>query len=78
MELQQLNNEALSLTNPDFAKFAEACGGKGFNVYEGDVLKGTLQAAFACGQPALVDVHTSAPLFPGLRAKQEKSTASGT
>jgi thiamine pyrophosphate-dependent acetolactate synthase large subunit-like protein len=73
MEMKQMKPDALSLTNPDFAKYADICGGKGFPVYESASLEPILRSALACDQPAIVDVHTSAPLFPGLKAKEERS-----
>ncbi|HOP74156.1 MAG TPA: thiamine pyrophosphate-binding protein [Bacillota bacterium] len=71
MELKQMNSEALSLTNPDFAQYAEICGGRGFSVTQSDQLATALQEALGCNRPAIVDVKTAAPLFPGLLAKTQ-------
>ena len=52
-----------SLVNPDFAKFAELCGVKGFSVTEVGELDEALRAALAHSGPALVEVHSDALLF---------------
>ncbi len=72
MELRQMNYKVTSLTNPDFAKFAEICGGKGYRVEHAGELKNTLSAALNCGEPAIVDVITAAPVFPGAADQEEK------
>jgi len=49
-----------SLVNPDFAQFAESCGGRGFRVYEPNQLESVLSEAFAVsGGPSLGEVRTS-------------------
>lgn len=72
MQLQQMDYEVTSLTNPDFAKFAEICGGKGYRVENAGELKNILTAAVNCGEPAIVDVITAAPVFPGAADKEVK------
>ncbi|HEX6989317.1 MAG TPA: thiamine pyrophosphate-dependent enzyme, partial [Bacillota bacterium] len=57
------------LHNPDFAAYAEACGGLGFRVEaEGD-LDRALSAALNSGKPSIVDVATRAlmPAWPQAR-----------
>lgn len=44
------------LHNPDFAKFAEACGGLGFRVERPEEIRPALERALASRQPAVVDV----------------------
>jgi pyruvate dehydrogenase (quinone)/pyruvate oxidase len=44
------------LHNPNFAKFAEACGGCGFTVERPEDLRPALEQAIATGKPALVEV----------------------
>jgi acetolactate synthase-1/2/3 large subunit len=44
--------------NPDFAKFAEACGANGRVVRAADDLLPALQKAVASGEPWVLDVHT--------------------
>lgn len=71
MELEQMDPSLTSLTNPDFAKFAEACGGKGFRVERPDDLENVLREAVNSDQPALVDVVASPVKLPGLEGKKE-------
>jgi acetolactate synthase-1/2/3 large subunit len=42
---------------PDYALLAEAYGGAGFTVRDEDELESALEAAFACGRTAVIDVH---------------------
>jgi pyruvate dehydrogenase (quinone)/pyruvate oxidase len=44
------------LHNPNFAKFAEACGGVGFTVERPEDIRPALEQAIATGQPAIVEV----------------------
>ncbi len=46
----------LSFTNPDFLKLAESFGWAGFHCDQSKDLKGVLEKAFACDEPALVIV----------------------
>jgi acetolactate synthase-1/2/3 large subunit len=46
----------LSFDNPDFMKLADAFGWRGFRVARARDLAPTLEAAFDCGEPALVVV----------------------
>ena len=49
------------LVNPDFAAYAESCGGRGFLVATADELRPALEAALAVeGTPALVEIRSSA------------------
>jgi pyruvate dehydrogenase (quinone) len=52
---------------PDFAPWAEACGGLGIRVDKSDELEGAIAEAFAYDGPALVDVTVNAdePPMPG-------------
>jgi len=51
-----------SLTNPNFAEFAQSCGGMGLRVTERGELESALQQAIAHNGPALVEVLTDAEL----------------
>ncbi|VAV95120.1 Pyruvate dehydrogenase (quinone) [hydrothermal vent metagenome] len=51
-----------SLTNPNFAEFAQSCGGLGLRVTERSELEATLRQAIAHEGPALVEVLTDAEL----------------
>ena len=49
-----------SLVNPDFAAYADLCGGRGFSVTSADQLEPVLAEAIAVtGGPSLVEVRTS-------------------
>jgi pyruvate dehydrogenase (quinone)/pyruvate oxidase len=44
------------LHNPNFAKYAEACGGLGFTVERPEEIRPTLEQALASGRPTVVEV----------------------
>ncbi|OYD06883.1 pyruvate oxidase [Paludifilum halophilum] len=44
------------LTNPDFARYAQDCGGLGFRVKTRDELDRALQQAFSLKKPSIIDV----------------------
>ncbi|HEX3048942.1 MAG TPA: thiamine pyrophosphate-dependent enzyme, partial [Bacillota bacterium] len=67
MEKQEMPVEVTGLTNPDFAKFAEICGGKGFKVGHPDELENVLKSAFQSQTPNIVEVITGSPKFPGVK-----------
>ena len=46
----------IDFPNPDFASFAETCGGAGFRVEEPGALDDAIASAFASDRPAIVDV----------------------
>jgi thiamine pyrophosphate-dependent acetolactate synthase large subunit-like protein len=50
------------LHNPNFAEFANLCGGKGFRVTKLNQLESTLSEALACPGPSLVEIITDAEL----------------
>ena len=50
----------VDLVNPDFAAFAQACGGVGIGVSEPDELGPALQKAIAADCPVLLDVQIDA------------------
>jgi pyruvate oxidase len=66
MEVKSLDPEITTVTNPDFADFAAACGGAGFRVAQSGELAPVLEQAIHSGQPAIVDVMTSPVVFPGI------------
>ena len=72
MQMANMAYEVTSLTNPDFARFAEICGGAGYRVEHSDDLDQVFEEAVQCGEPVVVDVLTAAPVFPGLLAQEEK------
>ena len=48
--------DATDLVNPDFAKWAEACGGVGFSVSEPEELVSALDQALSTARPCIIDV----------------------
>jgi pyruvate dehydrogenase (quinone) len=58
----------VELHNPDFAKFAEACGGVGFTVERPEEIRPALQQALASNRPAIVEVIVD-PYEPPMPAK---------
>ena len=52
----------VSLRNPDFAAYAELCGGKGIRVESRDLIDQALSEALAHDGPALVHVVSDADL----------------
>ncbi len=56
------------LHNPDFAKFAEACGGLGITVERPEELRPALERALASDRPALVEVVVD-PFEPPMPAR---------
>ena len=44
------------LHNPNFAKYAEACGGVGFTVERPEDIRPVLEQAIATGKPAVIEV----------------------
>ena len=61
---------------PDFAPWAEACGGKGIRVDKADELERSLAEAFAYPGPALVDVTVN-PDEPPMPGKVQYEQAKG-
>ncbi|MCA1635721.1 MAG: pyruvate oxidase [Acidobacteria bacterium] len=58
----------VELHNPDFAKFAESCGGVGFTVEKPEEIRPALSCALASGKPAIVEVVVD-PYEPPMPAK---------
>jgi pyruvate dehydrogenase (quinone) len=59
--------------NPDFALFAQACGGHGFRVTRPEALRSTVAEALASPGPAVVDVIVDPgeiPAMPHLKWEQ--------
>jgi pyruvate dehydrogenase (quinone)/pyruvate oxidase len=61
---------------PDFAPWAEACGGKGIRVEKSDELEGAIAEAFSHPGPALVDVTVN-PDEPPMPGKVQYEQAKG-
>lgn len=73
MEMMAMNVSVTAISNPDFAKFAQACGGTGFRVERPGNLKNILHQAIQSQQPAVVDVITSPDFFPGMEQKSHST-----
>lgn len=61
------------LYNPDFAKYAEACGGVGFAVKRPEEIRPALEKAIASNRPAIVEVYVDPnepPMPPKITATQ--------
>jgi pyruvate oxidase len=61
--MEHYPNFATDLLNPDFAKYAEACGGVGMRVFRPDELSPAVTAAMAMNRPVIIDVDTDAKRF---------------
>ena len=58
--------QGVSLRNPDFAKFAEACGGRGFRISRPAELRSTVAEALAAPGPVVVDVAVDPKEIPSM------------
>ncbi len=57
-------NFGTDLLNPDFAAYAEACGGAGIKVGKPDELAGAIERAISLNMPVIVDIDTDPRRFP--------------
>ncbi|MFH2095548.1 MAG: thiamine pyrophosphate-binding protein [Bacteroidota bacterium] len=63
--LTMLNDQAfMQFRNPDFIKYAEACGAKGFRVEKLEEFEPALKKAIALNQPCLIDVVVDSEVYP--------------
>lgn len=68
----------VDLYNPNFAKFAEACGGVGFTVERPKDIRPALERAMRTGKPAIVEVlvdPNEPPMPPNVKAEQARHFA---
>jgi pyruvate oxidase len=61
--MEQYPNYATDLLNPDFAAYAEACGGLGISVNRPEDLKPAIERALRLNRPVIVDVDTDPKRF---------------
>jgi pyruvate oxidase len=61
--MEQYPNYATDLLNPDFAAYADACGGVGIRVEKPGELRGAVERAMALNRPVIVDVETDPNRF---------------
>ena len=61
--MEQYPPYATDLYNPDFAAYAEACGGIGIRVDEPAGLKSAIREATGCARPTIIDIETDPVRF---------------
>ena len=69
LEMEQAGLPAFNgakFKNPDFALFAQACGGQGFSVTKPEDLRVTLAQAFATPGPVVIDVEVDPSELPAM------------
>ena len=63
--LNMTNDQAfMQFNNPDFVKYAEACGAQGFRVEKLEDFEPILQKAIALNKPVLIDVVIESEVYP--------------
>ena len=58
--------QGVGMRNPDFAMFAQACGGQGFRVTKPQALRETVAQALAASGPVVVDVAVDPSEIPAM------------
>jgi pyruvate oxidase len=61
--MEHYPNYATDLLNPDFARYAEACGGLGIHVSRPEELRPALLTAMSAARPVIIDVETDPKRF---------------
>ena len=61
--MEHYPNYATDLLNPDFARYAEVCGGVGISVRHPEDLKPALSTAIVAGRPVIIDIETDPKRF---------------
>ncbi|WAI00819.1 thiamine pyrophosphate-dependent enzyme [Methanogenium organophilum] len=61
--MEQYPNYATDLHNPDFAAYAEACGGIGIHVEEPEMLRTAVSGAINSTRPTIIDIETDPVRF---------------
>jgi acetolactate synthase-1/2/3 large subunit len=54
----------MQFTNPDFVKYADACGAFGVHVEKLEDFDAAFQKALSCGKAALIDVVVESDVYP--------------
>jgi len=63
--LNMTNDQAfMQFNNPDFVKYAEACGAEGYRVEKIEDFAPVLQKAIALGKPVIIDVLVESEIYP--------------
>jgi pyruvate dehydrogenase (quinone) len=58
--------KGIQFSNPDFAAFANACGGRGFKVDDPEKLHSTISEGLTCPGPVIIDAVVVADELPNL------------
>jgi pyruvate oxidase len=61
--MEQYQNYATDLLNPDFAGYARVCGGAGYSVKQPGELRPAVLEAMALDLPVIIDVDTDPKRF---------------
>ncbi|HZK30392.1 MAG TPA: thiamine pyrophosphate-dependent enzyme [Methanoregula sp.] len=61
--MEHYQNYATDLLNPDFSRYAEACGGLGIHVSRPEELRTALLTAMSAERPVIIDVETDPKRF---------------
>ena len=69
-----LQPDGTNLINPDFAAYAEACGGHGYRVARPQDLEDVLSTALADDKPCIVDVPVDPAIIPTVTPAQWRKT----
>jgi len=62
-KMENYENFATDLLNPDFAAYAQACGGEGYRVARPDELRPAIVAAIHGNRPTIIDIDTAPGRF---------------
>lgn len=54
----------MGVPSPDYMKYAESCGAKGYSVHNKEELKKALEDAIALRKPAIIDVPVDGEIYP--------------
>ncbi len=78
MEMKMMDPSVTTVNNPDFAKFAEACGGMGYRVKQPGDLEAVLREALNSGRPAGLGRRDYQPgEIPGIGGKKQPGKGVG-
>ncbi|HWQ63540.1 MAG TPA: thiamine pyrophosphate-dependent enzyme [Methanospirillum sp.] len=69
-KVENYENFATDLKNPDFAMYAKACGGEGKHVFEPDDLGRAVRWAMQLNKPVIIDVNTDPNRFSPVKDQE--------
>ncbi|WOF15858.1 thiamine pyrophosphate-binding protein [Methanoplanus sp. FWC-SCC4] len=61
--IENYENFGTDLLNPDFSRYARACGGEGVRIEKGDDLKDAIHMALLSDKPYIIDINTDSRRF---------------